>query len=124
MKTRIRRLSSALGLGDRLRRAFDRDRAPTTFDHVLRDFREGPQGSYEAHLGEWAALVEKKAPESVGARVRELRDQAYSIHFHCWSQVELLEFFARVQREPGLPYDVVEFIQNGAEGVAILERTT
>lgn len=107
-----------------MRHTFDRDRTATTFDHVWRDYRDGPQGSYAAHLGEWAGIVEKTAPESLDARVKELRDRAYSIHFHCWTQAELLEFFARLQREPGLPYDVVEFVQNGAECIVILEKST
>lgn len=104
------------------RHTFDSGRPVTTFDHVLRDFREGPLRSYESHLGEWATYVEKTAPESVGARVRELREQQYSIHFHCWTQSELLELFSRLPRETSLRYEVVEFFQNGGECIVILEK--
>jgi SAM-dependent methyltransferase len=106
------------------RRTFDVSRPITTFEHVLRDYRDGPRPSYEQHLGEWASYVEKTPHESIGARVQQLREQNYSIHFHCWDPAGLMELFSRLPRDAGLAYDVVEFLQNGAECLVILEKAS
>lgn len=101
---------------------FDVDRATTEFAHVLDDYRKGPERSYEQHLREWIVHVEKAPTAEVAERIRALKQRDYSIHFHCWTQVELLEMFVRMKKELGLAYDLVEFFQNGAECVVIVEK--
>jgi SAM-dependent methyltransferase len=101
---------------------FDAGRPTTPFEHLRRDHETGPAGSFEAHLREWAERVEKVAPDRLEARVEELRRQGYSIHFHCWTQAELLELVVRLKQELKLPVELVEFLQNGPECVLILQR--
>ena len=76
-----RRAGQALHV--RRRQACDADR------HLLRDHREGPEGSRRDHYEEWARLVDKvDEPE---AHATALLERGYSIHFHAWTQAELLE---------------------------------
>lgn len=86
-----------LSLPDK-RYSFDVDRPVTTIDHVLRDYREGPQWSRRQHFEEWVALVEQVAPAERAARVEALMAMDYSIHFHVWSQGEMLDLVRTAQR--------------------------
>lgn len=79
-----------LSLPDK-RFSFDVDRPVTTVEHVLRDFAEGPAWSRTKHFEEWARYKEKVAPEGLQARVEELLRTDYSIHFHVWTQLDMLD---------------------------------
>jgi SAM-dependent methyltransferase len=101
---------------------FDIDRPCTPIEHVLRDFREGPEWSRLEHFEEWARLVNKRSGPEVADEVRRLIDIDYSIHFHVWSAPELLEFLATVQRI--VPFETELFLRNGHESIVILRRPT
>lgn len=107
-----------------MRFTFDRDRAPTTLEHVLRDHEAGPAGSRRAHYADVVQVAMKVQGEAaVAAAVAELEAKDFRIHFHCWSQTELLELLCALQRRPGFPrFDVVEFVANGQEMVVVLRR--
>lgn len=77
--------------------SFDVDRPVTTTEHLLRDYREGPAWSRQQHFDEWVRLVERIAPDDVAARVEELLRVDYSIHFHVWTQAEMLELVTLVR---------------------------
>lgn len=79
-----------LSLPDK-RFSFDADRPVTTIEHLLRDYSEGPAWSRRAHFDEWVRLVEHAEAPDVDARVDELLQIQYSIHFHVWTQAEMLE---------------------------------
>jgi SAM-dependent methyltransferase len=79
------------------RYTFDRDRAVTPLDHLLRDFREGPQVSRRDHFQEWARLVERVPEDEVGRRAEQLMRQDYSIHYHVWTRREMLELLTAVR---------------------------
>src|SRR5262249_7422348 len=67
------------------RGTFDRDRPVTRFKHLVRDYEFGPAGSYERHVHEYAALVDRLAGADLERRVRELIARDYRIHFHVWT---------------------------------------
>lgn len=103
---------------------FDRDRAPTTLDHVIADHRDGPRGSRHEHFLEWVSQCEphfgrvydEKAME---ARVKELEDKDYSIHFHCWTPDGFKEFLNYCAAEIG--FKVALFVRCPGEMVVILK---
>ena len=101
---------------------FDVDRELTPLDHVLDEYRNGTAHTREAHFTEWVAKAEKhvdwmqKAGVATGpARVRELMDLDYSIHFHVWRPDTFLELLVAATREADLTMELVEFLprQNG-----------
>ena len=106
------------------RRTFDRDRTITPLDHLLDDRRRGAEHSREHHYREWVTLVEPHfgrhgagTPEPViAARMAELMQQRYSIHFHCWTSREVLEMLACARDTLGMPFDVEFFGEYAAEG--------
>jgi SAM-dependent methyltransferase len=100
---------------------FDVDRPVTTIDHVLRDFSEGPGWSKRQHYEEWSRLVNKRTDAAqVNAEAERLMEMRYSIHFHVWSAVELLELVLALQRI--VRFELELFRRNGMESVIILRK--
>jgi SAM-dependent methyltransferase len=80
-----------LALPDK-RYTYDRERPLTLLEHLLRDYREGPDWSRRGHFEEWVRLViGVDNPEDAGRQVEELMAMNYSIHYHVWTQFEMLE---------------------------------
>jgi predicted SAM-dependent methyltransferase len=103
------------------RYTFDSDRPVTPTDHLLRDHREGPEGSRRGHYEEWARLVDKvEEPE---AHATALLERRYSIHFHAWTQTELLELLRAASDELELDFDIELMLKNGVEVIFVLRRS-
>jgi predicted SAM-dependent methyltransferase len=102
------------------RYTFDAERPVTPTDHLLRDHREGPEGSRRGHYEEWARLVDKvEEPE---AHATALLERGYSIHFHAWTQSELLELLQTAASELELDFDIELMLKNGLEVIFVLRR--
>jgi SAM-dependent methyltransferase len=104
------------------RETFDVDRPVTSLDHLLRDHAEGPEGSRRSHFEEWARFVDRVEESRVESHVDELMAKDYSIHYHVWTQAELLELLASLRTRLRLPFDVETLVRNGHEHIAILEK--
>lgn len=102
---------------------FDRHRPATPFEHLVQDDRDGPEQSRVAHYREWAALVEKAAPEAVAQRAADLQQQDYSIHFHAWDARALFDTMARAVDYIEFPGFVAHFELNLHEIICVLVRT-
>lgn len=106
------------------RYTFDRDRPVTPFEHLERDYREGPAWSRRQHVEEWVALVEKiSSPEQARRRVDELLAMKYSIHYHVWTQSELLELVRRLRDDHRAGVELELFAKLGEEVLLVLRRT-
>ena len=103
---------------------FDKDRPSTTPEHIVRDFEEGPEWSREQHYREYARLVDHAAAGEVEEqRARYLMDMDYSIHFHVWTKPEVMGLFAFVNEKYNLGYQVRFFMDNGQEGIYVLQKS-
>ena len=98
------------------RATFDVDRELTSVEHVVEEFRHGTVQTREAHFAEWVARAEPHVPwmQQAGvadgaARVRELMEMDYSIHFHVWRPDTFLAFIAAAIREADLEMELVDF---------------
>ena len=101
---------------------FDYARPATTWQHILRDWSEGSLWSRKEHYREWAELVESTSPREVNARVQELMNTSYSIHFHVWTSQTLREFVHRCETELSLPFTICEFVRNGLETIVVFKK--
>jgi SAM-dependent methyltransferase len=104
------------------RETFDRKRPVTSLDHLYRDFLEGPEWSYLDHVREWVSLVGDVNGESFHLAVQDVIDRRYSIHFHVWTQNELLEFLVDIRRRFSLPFDILAISLNGFESIVVLKK--
>jgi predicted SAM-dependent methyltransferase len=87
---------------------FDRDRALTPSEHILDEHRHGTETHRRDHYLDWTIHVENRKAH-IEARVRELIDMAYAIHFHVWRADSFLEFFFAAKREAGLDFELAAF---------------
>jgi hypothetical protein len=104
------------------RQTFDVKRPVTPLEHLYRDYREGPAWSYMDHVREWVSLVGDMRGELFEEQVRRVVDTQYSIHFHVWTQNELLEFLVDIRQRLALPFDIVAIVQDGAESILVLKK--
>ena len=82
------------------RYTFDVDRPVTPIEHLLRDDREGPSWSRRQHYEEWTRLVDKVTGCAEAERhAEELMRRQAPIHYHVWTQVELLELIGTLRRQ-------------------------
>ncbi len=101
---------------------FDKDRNLTSFEHVQRDYQEGPGVSHEEHLREWVTLVNKASPDQVATQMEQLKLTNYSIHFHVWDGPSFAEFLEQTRVFLGRQFDIVEMTANMNEHIAILKK--
>jgi len=105
------------------RRTFDRDREPQDFEHLLMDFKEGPEGSRSGHYRDWVANVDVEVSDSDEEREAEqLERRGYRIHFHVWTPDEFVETIKRFAVEEDVPIEVLAVGRNFREFVVVLEK--
>jgi hypothetical protein len=105
------------------RYTFDKNRSSTDFAHLLRDFKEGPSVSREMHYRDWAVNVDKhENEEDIERRATELMNMGYSIHFHVWTQLEILEMLAAYKVISKYNFEVITVAANQNEVIIILAR--
>jgi predicted SAM-dependent methyltransferase len=107
------------------RYTFDIDRPVTAFEHIVRDYREGPAWSREGHFREWVRLVEHVQDEEKAAvRMKELLAMSYSIHYHVWTQGELLDLVASLRKDFQFPWEQELVMKGEGEVILVLRKTT
>ena len=110
-----------LALPDK-RRTFDAARPSTTIEHLERDERDGPEWSRSAHYTEYVRLAEQRPEGEVAGRAAELEARRDDIHFHVWSQPELIEFLLHARTLDGMAYELESVQANDGEVLIILVR--
>jgi predicted SAM-dependent methyltransferase len=104
------------------RDTFDAERPVTSLDHLFRDHAEGPVVSRRSHFEEWARFVDRVDETALATHVDKLMAKDYSIHYHVWTQAELLELLAALRTRLALPFEVEVLVRNEHEHVAILRK--
>lgn len=101
---------------------FDRNRARTTFAHLLKDYEKGPNVSAEEHYRDWFTNAEvKDKGVDVEARVAHALKERANVHFHCWfGTIEIFELFHQLKKFA--PIDSIECHQNGMEIIVICKK--
>lgn len=112
------------------RYSFDAHRPVTDIEHLLRDYHDGPAWSKRQHFEEWAAFVnlghknhqEAQADPRVTPEVERLMAMDYSIHYHVWTQTEVLELVLTLQKKLQFPFEVLLFMEQQGEITFILQN--
>lgn len=100
---------------------FDKERPVTPLGHLLDDHAGGPGGSKWGHYLEYARFVHHCPTEAeAGGLAEHMMARDYSIHFHVWTQREMLELLVWLQGKVG--FDVEAAVKNGHEMVFILRK--
>jgi predicted SAM-dependent methyltransferase len=103
------------------RYSFDIDRPITPLEHLIRDFREGPEWSRRQHFEEWVRFVNKvEDDEEARKQVSANMKMNYSIHFHVWTQFEMLDLISSLRGM--VTFEIELVLRNENEVVFILRK--
>lgn len=106
-----------------MRFTFDHERRPTTLEHLVRDHEQGPECSRRGHYEEYIRVVHKVTDEAWAAdRLQHCLATRLNIHFHAWTQWELLELLRHVRRTGPHAFDLAHAVASGEEVICILVR--
>lgn len=102
---------------------FDKDRAVTPYQHILEEYRTD-KAEREEHFLDWARHLFKLTDETeIREKAQELMDEDYSIHFHCWTQNEILEMIIGLSRDLDIAFHIKMLVSiRDPELIAILEK--
>lgn len=102
---------------------FDAKRPVTPWDHVLRDYREGPSWSRMDHFREHLRLVEGLTDDAeVERRALDIAENGGDLHYHVWTQTEILEMLVRMRLELGFPLEVEAVSKTGLELIGVVRK--
>lgn len=88
------------------RYTFDAPRPLTDLAHLRADHAHGPAGSRRAHYEEYVRLVHGVTdPEELQRHTDDLMARGYSIHFHVWTQKEMLELLLALREAIGFDFE-------------------
>ena len=109
-----------LGIPDK-RHTFDRERPLTPLAHLIDDHEHGPERSRRSHFEEVARFMQGVKSDADARQIADdLIARNYSIHYHVWSQRELIEMMLYLSDRLGFEIEVS--CKNGAEVVFILRK--
>lgn len=103
-----------------MRKTFDRERSETTWEHVLADYKNGPELSRPTHYAEWAEKVDMLSGLAAQDRAQSLMSRKYSIHFHCWTLAGFRGFLKEIERL--IPMRVAESASWRNENIFIISK--
>jgi SAM-dependent methyltransferase len=102
----------------------DVSRPDTTFEHLLDDYRLGPEHHRDAHFVEWARSSRPAlSEEDLRDYVNSLLAKNYSIHFHTWTPFGFNEFLLRLKTALGFPLEIALMLLRQTEVVLVLRKT-
>lgn len=102
---------------------FDRDRPLTSLEHLIQDYKQGPEWSKQSHYEEYVRLVDKMPAQQVAERMKLLLNMDYSIHFHVWQPDTFFELLCYCQDKLKFGFTVERFLENHIEFICILKKT-
>lgn len=101
----------------------DAGRMLTSFEHVLRDFEEGPEWSREEHYRETGRVIEQLDGEALEEHVSTSLRTRRNTHFHVWDFDNFAELLLRARSVIGVDYDIQEVISAGQnELISVMQR--
>ena len=109
------------------RYTFDAPRPVTPVEHLVREYHEGTQWSEEAHLDEYLRNVVGLSDEAeIRDKIREIRSAVggSDIHWHVWTQDEVMALILACKRDVGLSFETELFFRNGDFEIIFLLRKT
>lgn len=105
------------------RYTFDKNRPITTWKHLLQDYKMGPENSKCQHFEEWVKLVENiEDPKNAKEKMESLLSEDCRIHFHVWTQTEVLDFFCKLKKKMKFIFEIEACLKRDMEFILILSK--
>ena len=97
---------------------FDATRSVTEFDHLIKDYQDGPETDDEEHYREWFSHIDKLEGDVLEAKVKQSVSEKANIHFHVWDRAAIRELWQWTREQK--MFELVEQVTNGGEEICIL----
>ncbi|HSJ01924.1 MAG: methyltransferase domain-containing protein [Verrucomicrobium sp.] len=104
------------------RYTFDYKREVTPFEHLEEDDRNGPSASLYQHYLDYLMGAHGLDPSQVESEGTVRAKPHVDIHFHVWTQADMLEMFIRLQRDHGFNWEIDCSMRNHGEVVTVLRK--
>jgi len=97
------------------RATFDRRRPPTSIEHINAEYKGGTAATREQHFREWVEMAEHQfdthtlSTSEVNARIAQLIEMDYSIHFHVYRPDTFIDLLCTARREAGTEFELIDF---------------
>lgn len=101
---------------------FDKQRAVTPLDHVVRDYADGPAVSSRSDAEDYLRHVCQVSEDVLTARAQEVVEQGLECHFHVWTTSGFLEFLVYCRKSLSLPFETEFCRQHGIETIVVLRK--
>ncbi len=102
---------------------FDSRRPVTEIEHLARDYRDGPEWSRKPAFVEYVRCVDGVEDESEAtARVERYMTMDYSIHYHAWTEFEMLEMLVFLKKKLAVSFDVELVFTHDVEIIMIMRK--
>jgi SAM-dependent methyltransferase len=105
-----------------MRFSFDRKREPTSLEHLIRDYKDGPSWSKESHYDDWVENVSNLDGHQAELEKQRLMEMNYSIHYHAWTTAEIIDFLSYFNRFDKRVYQVECIERAGKEVIIVLRK--
>jgi predicted SAM-dependent methyltransferase len=107
------------------RYSFDAGRPVTSLEHLIQDDEKGPQASRSEHFREWVSSVKGvENREDIEREADRLSAMDYSIHYHVWTQVEMMELLLFIRRHCGFEFELQLSLRDESECIRSPQRVT
>lgn len=104
--------------------SIDKDRPATSLEHIKKDYFVGPAWSRQEAFEEYVKKVEKCTdPIQVQKRICHYMKMNYAIHFHAFTDLEVLEIIVFLKKELNIPAMIESILKNNKEIVIILRKS-
>lgn len=102
---------------------FDKDREVTPFEHVLRDYRDGPEWSCDGHYEEWlTTMFGSLDAQQRLVKKHELKGSDNNMHYHVWARNDFFLLLDNLRREFDSGFELELLMGNGAETITVLRK--
>jgi len=102
----------------------DKDRPVTSITHLELEHALGARWFRRVHFQEWVECENRKGAEA-RRRVTELLKMKYSIHYHVWTPIEMIELIVHLKKKRRLPFgvEIIYYNEEIKEVIIILKKT-
>lgn len=106
------------------RYTFDMHRPITPYSHLLEEHKVYPSKKfYKDHVRETVRLGElQTGRKAIEDRTQELIDMNYSIHYHVWTQKEMVEFFYKTAEKFSLNIEIAAMVSHVHEVIFVIRK--
>lgn len=104
------------------RRTFDRRREVTPLEHLIAHVAEPDKDDWEQHYVDYVRHVCDVPDGEIESLARELAGRDHSIHFHVWTQREMIEMIEHARRRYDLHFDYLAVLEHSEETVFVLRK--